>query len=492
MRPNFKRYDGSKREPRPVQQQYLDWLADGWDEASVHAGSLPTATGKSFLARSIELATRGHTVTPSNILIEQYCATYPKHNYLMGKKHYVCRSTLSCLEWTTTLEQETCEGCPYQSSRDRAQKESTFFNPMSLLYFRLMLQRKQIKKRFPVLIVDEAHQLPHMLLLMAGKKFRYSLYKFNDNCHNEIYLIQWLENQYRKLDKLVHVYKNSGDFPKLQDIIQEFESIGLLLESLKDCPENYAIYTEDGFYRGRPDTFLNVRPIRPPKNIVKRLLDCDKLILLSGTLMPADIEDLSMDRPSRFIDLPSPIPKENRPILYRPAPFRMNYETDPATVVKWIEGILERYPNRNTIIHTTYSQAQKLAPRFKRPVLTNNAENKSYTLDKFKREGGVFLASGCAEGIDLHGDLCRLNIIPRLNYPNLQDPTVQKRKALTKGDSWYQCEALKNCIQQAGRSTRHEKDHSITVIGDPQFARLVSLNQSLLPKSFVEAIQWQT
>ncbi len=102
----------------------------------------------------------------------------------------------------------------------------------------------------------------------------------------------------------------------------------------------------------------------------------------------------------------------------------------------------------------------------------------------------MFLAAGCAEGLDLRDDFCRLNIIPALIRPNLGDPVVMKRRALADGDRWYALETMKTTIQQYGRSTRHEKDHSTTVVMDPTFSRTVNQYKDDIPTYFKESIQW--
>lgn len=490
---DFGRFDGSGRSPREVQTRFLEWLSDTWDTGNCFAGQLPVGSGKSALARTLGIVLGASIVTPSNVLIDQYCGDYPEHNYLKGKDRYQCaKSGYSCAAWTgPNFNEKPCVACPYQTCRERAKAEPTFFNPSSLYYFRLSLLRQQQFQRFPVLVVDEAHQLPQMLQLFGAKRFRRSLYQFDDNADNELKFESWLADALRRLDKLAQMYKNGHNRKKLQEIEDEMAQTALVLACLREDPQNYAIYFENGTYRGRKDVFLNVRPVRAPKNIVRDVLDCDKLVLISGTLLKTDIEDLAGDRTVKFIDLPSPIPKERRPILYRPTSFAMNVDTDPRLIVEWIERVLALFPGRNTVIHTTYSQSPKLLPHFTGPVFHNTAENKEFVLERFKREGGVFLAAGCAEGLDLKDDLCRLNIIPQLQRPNLADRIVAKRRALEGGERWYALETLKVAIQQAGRSTRHEKDDSVTVIGDPLFSSLVARYGKDLPQSFVEAMRWR-
>lgn len=478
-------FDGSGRNPRKVQKDFLTWLSNGWDSADVHCGQLPVGSGKSAIARAIQLETGAAVIPPSNLLINQYIEEYPGTNFLKGKVHYSCRSGLSCADWQDVLEQKACLDCPYALAKKRAETEPTFFNAMSLFYWNL---RAPSKPR--VIVVDEAHQLTSMLLLLTSKRFRRGQYRFDDRCRNEIYLAQWMRQQLANLNKLANLYHNTGNFKKVNEIAGEIESISMCLAGLESDPQNYAIWESKESFRGKPESFLNVKPVRPPAFVVRNLLDCAKLVLLSGTLFKSDIEDLSAGRSSRFIDLPSPIPKENRPIYYRPVSFPVNYKTDPAKMVGAIDDILTDHPGSNSLVHTTYDRSKKMAPHFRRPVLTNTPETKNAQLDFFKKHGGVFFAAGCAEGLDLKDDLCRVNIIPFLITPNMEDPVVKKRMAQEDGQKWLALETLKSCIQQAGRSTRHERDHSKTYILDPRFASLVNRNREDLPQSFLEALIW--
>lgn len=483
---DFKYGDGSDRVPRAVQTEFLDWLRDGFADHAVHCGQLPTGIGKSYLARAIQIVTGADVITPSNILIDQYIGQYPHQNYLKGKSNYRCFSGMACSDWIDIMQQPACGECPYVKSRERAKVEATFYNPMSLYYFRILNRHKQ-----PVMIVDEAHQLPSMAMKMCERKLRKSLYQWDDRCRSEVYLVPWMKTAIAKLTKLFSIYDAAKQVQKAQEIANEIAGLGLIVQEMETDPQNFAVYTEKSYYHRRPESFLVIRPIRPPRSIMQRLLDCDKLILLSGTLFPVDIADLiGSTTPYRFIDLPSPIPVENRLIHYRPVSFAMNYQTDPAMIAAAIEAELDRHSRQNTIIHVTYELSRKIAKFFTRPILTNMPQSKMAVLETFKRDGGIWLASGCAEGLDLKDDLCTLNIIPKLMYPDQKDLVVQKRRAQSDGNQWYDIMTLRMLIQQAGRSSRHEKDKSTTVIMDPNFPRLFSRNSEHLPKSFKQAIVW--
>lgn len=486
MIPDFSKLDGTNRVPRAEQLQALDWIRDNWASSRILALDGPVAVGKSLIARAIQKATGAAIITPSNLLINQYVETYPKVNFLKGKTHYRCTSGLTCSEWIDGLEQKACLDCPYQESKKRAMAgQSTFFNPMSLYY---LLQ--QTHQKMKVIVIDEAHQMPATLLKLCSKKFAKSEYKLPADCRNEVILSKWMGEQLGRLKRLVALYQNTDDHERVSRILGEIESIHLTKSGLDSSPELYAIWFSDELFRGRPDTFLNVQPIKPPASIVDKLLGSDKLILLSGTLLKSDIEEIAQSSPYEYLSLASPIPIENRPILYRPVHYPMKFDTPPGKIVDTVEQDLRDFPERNTIVHTTYARARQMHPHFKRPIMVNTASNKQEIVDRFKKEGGVFLASGCAEGIDLKGDICRLNIIPHFLRPNIMDPVVQKRRALPDGERWYNMQAMKLLIQQYGRSTRDVNDKSITIVHDPMFKRIVQAHDDEIPSYFKAAIKW--
>jgi Rad3-related DNA helicase len=475
------KFDGSGRTPRPGQVEALKWISNNWS-SKILCLNLPVGSGKSAIAKSIANTVGAHIITPSNILIDQYTDVYPKDNFLKGKHHYTCSSGISCHDWTNICEQKPCPDCPYVRNRTRALREPSTFNPMSLYY----LTQDERWSAPRTLIIDEAHQLGSMLLMLAGFNIPYSIYKFPKNCTNELVLIKWLDEQIIRIKKQIGVYKH--DSKKITTLSNDLSSFTNTKNGVAENPQNYAIWTYKATYRGRPEIFLSVKPLTPPRNLVNTILECRNLILMSGTLFPSDIRDLLGDVPYKLLDLPSPVPKENRPVYHKPVPFPMNVHTPIKKIADAIEAVIKRHPGQNTIIHVTYSLSEQLRKHLTVPFIFNDKSDKDVIVEQFKREGGIFLAAGCAEGIDLKGDLCRLNIIPKLPYPNLGDPVVAKRKTLEDGQLWYDMQVFKTLIQQVGRSTRSESDYSNTYILDPNFKIKFNQYKTQLPKSFVDGV----
>lgn len=480
--------DGSGRAPRPVQVTALRWLEDNWHAADVFVLNVPVGGGKSYIAETVKRTTGGHVLTPTNLLIDQYIDTYAGANFLKGKDHYNCKSGLTCADWVDTCEMEPCADCPYQEAKARATTESTFFNPMSYWYFGYQNEGAVLP---PSLVVDEAHGLASFLSMLAGVRLRRSEYAFPATATHEVALCLWLSETADRLRKLRDAYR--GNRREYLRISQEIKQLDATRRGVEEAPENYAIWIESGHYRGKVETYLNVKPVVLPRYIADRALAAQKVVLLSGTLPETDVRELVGDRPYLYLDLPSPIPVERRRVFADPVDFRLNYETPPAKLAAAIQQSVESAPGAPaTLVHVSYDLGKKLRPHLPKAWHANaTADQKEAQLEAFKRDGGVFLAAGCAEGLDLKGDLCRHNIIPKLIYPNLGDPVVKKRRAMADGEEWYAVRTLTTLIQQAGRSTRSEADWSVTRVRDPNFARLYSRWKHKLPASFREAVVWR-
>lgn len=485
----LKDFDGSSKTPRPVQVEALNWISENWDTTKVFVLNAPVGSGKSAIARAIQKKVGGYIITPSNLLVDQYLKEFPMVNHLIGKSHYQCKMGMSCKDWTDVLQQPACTNCVYKANRDKAiANEPTFFNPISLYYI------ADLSAPPKIIIVDEAHQLEGMLLELCSYTLKKSEHPFDSRCLNELYLIQFLEARLAALTKLIQQKKAVEDFRAINALSSEFEKLKFTMVGLKENAQNYAIWISQKTIYGRPETILNVKPLFIPKQIIKRVLYGHKILLMSGTVSPFDIEQLlGEDVQYKYLELDSPIPKENRPVFFDPINVPMNKDTNPVVIVDKIEQIIKKNPGLNTIVHVTYSMSLKIIPYFNIPVIYNKGPaDKEDALTRFKAEGGILIAAGMSEGIDLPGDMCRLNIIPKLFYPDISDKVVSKKMAMAAGNKWYNLESFKKLMQQVGRSTRGVNDYSKTYILDSGFAWRFKQFKDYLPKHFTESITWNS
>ena len=125
------------------------------------------------------------------------------------------------------------------------------------------------------------------------------------------------------------------------------------------------------------------------------------------------------------------------------------------------------------LVHVTYGEVDEyvrnLADLY---PIRNTSRNKEKSQQDFERLGGIWLAAGCSEGIDLPDERCRTIIIPRLQFPNKGDMYVQKRLGRPDGRKWYGIKTLETTIQQLGRGNRHSEDYCTSYVFDPYFPAL--------------------
>lgn len=487
------KFDGTNRKPRECQVTALKWLQDNWS-SKVLALNLPTGTGKSAIARAIQIATDADVVPPTNQLMDQYTDLYSDVNALKGKVHYKCSATkLNCSDAYELTKPESpnkegepcygyCKGCPYNERRQLANFVPTFFNPSSLFFFNMTTLTKDRE----VLVIDEAHKIKDVMMGMSGRTFNSRKFDVPKSVA-DISIEEWLDSAEIKLRVEAKGMEKNGEYKKAAELHKEATTVNWMQKSFIENPENFAI---DITRNPNGSRSLTIQPISPPRYIADRFLLADKVVLLSATLLPSDVREILGHDDFKFLDLPSPIPKEHRQIKYVPSPHPMNTKTPPELIAASIKNILAKHPNENTIIHVTYGMAEKLAEFLPKNILRNTSENKDEVINNFKRNGGIFMASGCSEGIDLPGDCARINIIPILFRLNPTDTVVKKKLGKPNGRAWYNYETIKTLIQQAGRTTRGEEDYSVTYVLDPALPKLLTDKNLTIPKSLSEAIKW--
>jgi Rad3-related DNA helicase len=481
----FSNFDGTGRPPRQVQLDAFEWLRQNLGKQKFLAIQAPCGSGKQALARTLQLELGGHYITPSNILLNQCLGTYPGINCLKGVSHYQCRDNpdITCQEKREVVRCG-CTDCHYTATRKRAlQGEPTIFNPLS--YYYLTFSEKFIPPE--LIVVDEAHNLLPMLFELVSHRFPFSKYKW-PNSTNLIVIRDWLIVTARKYERASWEYQKQGFIKKAATARGESKKLTTIAEYMYESPQNWVIYTERGEYKKKPETFLWVKPTHVPQRLIQSILCSQTVVLMSATLSTFEVEAITGGAPYAYLDLPSPIPKEQQPVLFRPAQ-TMNYETPVEEIADWVKEQIRAFPGRNTLIHVTYALSNKLRRLFPRSRF-NTPEDKDAVLADFKKKGGIWFAAGCAEGLDLPGDECRLNLIPSLYRINIMDPWVKKRMSLADGQLWYDMQTLQTLQQQAGRSTRSETDSSIIVVGDPALPRIVTRHKNRIPQSFRDRIIW--
>jgi Rad3-related DNA helicase len=475
---------------RPPQTQMVEFLAQEMAGSNrIICVNGPVGTGKSVVALALQKhVRRTMIIAPDNSLVEQYKETEPKINTLKGRSHYVCESGASDCGSTFEGCGEYCGKCPYLSAKIAADMgEPTVANPMSYL---VGCWSGSITPA-ETLIIDEAHGLAGFL--RDSFTLRLELEGKVKEPQTAMEAAEIIRKQKGQVELQVTLAKARN-----QEAVKEMKLLGKLktiLTGLEFEPHSWLFYLDS---EAKKRTLV-IESMYVPNSIKRVFLQSRKIVLMSGTLYPHHVSDLVGEEPYSFCTLPSIIPKENRPVRVQACAVTVNKDTHPAMFVKEIVKIVERHPNKRGIIHATYGLADKLKPLLEGldlGIRGHGKTDKKEKLEEFK--AGKFpwlLASGMAEGIDLPGDLARINILCRVHYPNLGNPYVKKRLLTKGGRLWYASSALQHIVQAAGRTTRGPTDESVTYILDPGINKVLKDIKSLagqkhneyIPPYFMEA-----
>jgi hypothetical protein len=454
--------DGTDKKPRQVQADYFNHLEQNWQQYHVLDG--PPGIGKSFIARAIQLAVPNTgIITPNNVLVKQYSEAY-NLNALMGKDNY-----------DNELE--------YHAAKSAVKGVETVFNPLSFYYY--YLRNEKVKKPTTV-VIDEAHKLADMLLLTLSKDFPVSYYNIPKGL-SEGGFLQWLDGIVHKMAPITRIVNPSKGQAKL---INQFENLFILYDYLSQHLDKVKIsYEVAPDWRGKDRLVLRTQPLTIPHELLHTIFgEKTRFIMMSGTITQFDIDELLPGQDVDYYRIGALAPVENRYVIHKPLTSRRNIEQQ----VNAIADLYTKHGKVNTLVHVTYSDMPLIAKGLqKRGVspLHHNKEDKEEVLNKFKEKGGLLLAAGMAEGVDLPGDMCRLLIIPRLQFPYLGDSGVKKRMALPNGQEWYDLHTMKTTVQQLGRGVRGGDDACISYILDPLFPKLIEKTKKYLHPTFREALK---
>ena len=193
--------------------------------------------------------------------------------------------------------------------------------------------------------------------------------------------------------------------------------------------------------------------------------------------------------------LPSPFPKDNRPVYFEPCADIVTKQLDTALplLAKAVQRIMNNHPGERILIHTvSYKVRNFLLNKIQSDrFITHSAVDRAVVLEKFKTSDKpyVLLSPSMDRGVDLPDVACRVVIIAKVPYGDLGDAQVNKRVHASKdGENWYMHKTVSKIIQMSGRAVRSSSDHAITYILDRQFEKIYSKHKRLFPEWFTEAL----
>ena len=288
------------REGQQTTLETAEQTINDWEVLVVRA---PVACGKSGIAVAIQAGLNAlekscAIVTPNNILRDQYLTDFPTLRTVKSQDDYMIpaktiyhgrmrlpHSTMSVKEYRRQYGTWP-RGNEYTKDLNAVKRKLT----PSVLNTYGYLAHKLYKD---VVIFDEAHELLDMLRELHSKTIWQRKHGYPDGLKTFGDLMAWAD-------------KNRGK-----------DNVELLYNELsKEHPASVIEYTED-FYFGELEPCIKIKPLHvKDKSPILWPDKVKRLVLMSATISQKDLEYLGLgDRVVKFVDTPSPIPKENRRII---------------------------------------------------------------------------------------------------------------------------------------------------------------------------------
>jgi len=466
----------------------------------------------------------GLFLTTQKILQDQYIKDYANSKGLMetikSSSNYSCRHLRgsTCAEGLRALKAadkksqffKTCAfRCTYKKAKEKFVGSS--YGITNFSYFLAETQYVGKIKPHQLLVVDEAHnselELSKFIEIGISKRFCTKVLKIPmPDFSSQKQAINWVEQVYepRLSNHLKHIEKMLEKYVGLKEKIKEFANIANKFEMLDKhgcklrrflshySEENWVFnYEKDGDYAR-----LEFKPVDISKFAQEYLLKYGKQVLMmSATILNKDafceLMGIKKEEAS-FISIPSPFPKDNRPIIVTSIG-KMSSSHIEQTLPKLavaVEEIINSHKDEKGIIHChSYKIANYLKKNIKSSrFLIHDSSNRDSILEKHmkSKKPTVLLSPSMTEGVDLKGDMSRFQVLCKVPYPYLGDKLIKKK--MNKWKWWYPMQTAKTIVQSVGRSIRNKDDYAVTYILDSDWNYFYRRNSTYLPIDFSSCI----
>lgn len=471
--------------------------------------------------------TGAYVVTTQKILQEQYLRDFgPSRGTqlvrsIKSSNNYTCsfykdqtcaesKRILSRLgkQLTGTEFQKHCKNqCSYS-----IEKQEFIDSPISVTNFPYILAESTYAGKLEpraTLVIDEAHnaeqELGKFVEVTFSEKFSKDVLKCKlPKSDDQKSVFDWIKGTYKKSAKK-HVADIEKLLQKLGDNIEGYGSYSkqyeLLEKHLSKIDQFIDFYDQENWIMNvvypnldnkKAGKKYEFKPINVSKYSHQNLFRLGgRVLLMSATIVDNDIfcESLGIEKSqSAYLSIPSPFLVANRPIHFLPVGSMSKNCIDLtlpkiADVVKLILG---KHENEKGIIHCSN---YKVAKYIKENVvcdrlMLHDSSDREVILKQHiqSTDPTVLLSPSMMEGVDLHDDLSRFQIICKVPFPYLGDLVVKKR--MEKNKFWYPYMTAKSIIQSLGRSIRNENDFAISYILDADWERFYRNNSSMFPAEY--------
>jgi len=440
---------------------------------------------------------------------------------LKSRQDYICKASGdNCKDCTLSTEREdascrTIPGCTYWGAKERGMDAD-----IVALTFAMVVVDNYIPEKIPlkhggeeqlsfgnrdVIIVDEGHNLENQVAsLFAG--FSISPWKLPDEIYEGIdERIGWNFERYEEIEGILNDL-----IGRAKDYIEQYEDIPNKEIPVEQC-ENFvrkAKFCQNEVSNGRPWVVtvselsntgkkkVNIKPVDVDNFLQKFIWSRGSKRVISSATIPyrENIEKwadrIGLDGSTKLITKPMPFPEENRLIQKETIVGSMSGGGEDEhwrDVVETIQSISEKHDGEKGLIHTTsYKRAKKLADELgMENVKVHNWKKVGQKWEKDEKDTSVaikewnnsdkdiLLSPSMMEGVDLHDDLCRWQVLMKVPYGYIGDSRVSYLLNERHDWEWYNQTTMLDVMQSVGRAVRGPEDYASYYVIDGAFEKLM-------------------
>jgi ATP-dependent DNA helicase DinG len=204
---------------------------------------------------------------------------------------------------------------------------------------------------------------------------------------------------------------------------------------------------------------------------------------------------IGLDGSVKFISKPTPFPEEHRLIHTNTTVGEMSGDSEDenwADAMNQIREIHSHHEGENGLIHSvSYPRAEKVGEALGDDAIVHERDMEQGTVMNLWRnsDADILVSPAMTEGVDLHDDLCRWQVLLKAPFAYYGDSRVSYLLNEEKEWQWYYEETAIDIIQAVGRAVRGpepEEAASFYVI-DSKFEDV--MNRTNPPQYLVDAIR---
>jgi Rad3-related DNA helicase len=288
----------------------------------------------------------------------------------------------------------------------------------------------------------------------------------------------------------------------LIDIVQDIDKLTRTINNILSNPNNWIVseVQKENYDVNR----VELKPLDPSKYIKAIVEKCPKTLIMSATILNNKTFEKNLgldseDNSTKFIQIQSDFPVENRPIFPLSVEYlnfsNLQQMTVKSKISRAIDNIMHIHSNDKGIIHTSsYEQLNFIKENLsktnsRRLILTDPEIERDEVIREHaeSKKPTVLISPSLHTGLDLKDQLSRFQIITKVPYPNITDKWTSEKRKLNK--EWYYWQTALRLVQAYGRSIRSKDDWAKTYVLDSAFNYFVKVNYNILPKWFLSAIR---